>query len=58
MEELQEGLEPLDHADDLVVLSGEVEAVGWGNRSMQQCRLTESGPRLNLGCCKPSRCLT
>jgi hypothetical protein len=34
MEELQEGLEPLDHADDLVVLSGEVEAVGWGNRSM------------------------
>jgi hypothetical protein len=37
MEGRQEGLEPLDRACDLSSLSGEVEAVGWGDRSMQQC---------------------
>jgi hypothetical protein len=31
------GLEPLDRAYDLSSLSGEVEAVGRGDRSMQQC---------------------
>jgi hypothetical protein len=38
MEGRQEGLEPLDRAYDLSSLSGEVEAVGGGDRSMQQCR--------------------
>jgi hypothetical protein len=39
MDGRQEGLEPLDGADDLSSLSGEVEAVGRGDRSMQQCRV-------------------
>jgi hypothetical protein len=39
MEGRQEGLEPLDCADDLSSLSGEVEAVGRGDRSMQQCHV-------------------
>ena len=38
MEGRHEGLEPLDRAYDLSSLSGEVEAVGRGDRSMQQCR--------------------
>ena len=38
MEGRYEGLEPLDRAYDLSSLSGEVEAVGRGDRSMQQCR--------------------
>jgi hypothetical protein len=42
MERRQEGLEPLDRADDLSSLRGEVEAVGRGDRSMQQC-LAEYG---------------
>jgi len=37
MEGRHEGLEPLDRAYDLSSLSGEVEAVGRGDRSMQQC---------------------
>jgi hypothetical protein len=37
MEGRQEGVEPLDRADDLSSLGGEVEAVARGNRSMQQC---------------------
>jgi hypothetical protein len=37
MEGRYEGLGPLDRADDLSSLSGEVEAVGRGDRSMQQC---------------------
>jgi hypothetical protein len=40
MEGRQEGVEPLDRAYDLSSLSGEVEAVGRGDRSMQQCRAT------------------
>jgi hypothetical protein len=39
MEGRYEGLEPLDPAYDLSSLSGEVEAVGRGDRSMQQCPL-------------------
>ena len=35
MEGRYEGLEPLDRAYDLSSLSGEVEAVGRGDRSMQ-----------------------
>jgi hypothetical protein len=38
MEGRYEGPEPLDRAYDLSSLSGEVEAVGRGDRSMQQCR--------------------
>jgi len=38
MEGHQERAEPLDRAYDLSSLSGEVEAVGRGDRSMQQCR--------------------
>ena len=38
MEGRHEGLEPLDRAYDLSPLSGEVEAVGRGDRSVQQCR--------------------
>jgi hypothetical protein len=38
MEGRQERVEPLDRAHDLSSLSGEVEAVAWGDRSMQQCR--------------------
>jgi hypothetical protein len=37
MEGRQEGVEPLDCAHDLSSLSGEVEEVAWGDRSMQQC---------------------
>ena len=37
MEGRHEGLEPLDRAYDLSSLSGEVEAVARGDRSMQQC---------------------
>ena len=37
MEGRQERVEPLDRAYDLSSLSGEVEAVAWGDRSMQQC---------------------
>jgi ketosteroid isomerase-like protein len=37
MEGCQEGLEPLDRAYDLSLLSGEVGAVGRCDRSMQQC---------------------
>jgi hypothetical protein len=40
----QEGVEPLDRADDLSSLSGEVEAVARGDRSMQQCRWDPSAP--------------
>ena len=36
MEGRHEGLEPLDRADDLSSLGGEVEAVARGDRSMQQ----------------------
>ena len=39
MEGRHEGVEPLDRAYDLSSLSGEVEAVGRGDRSMQQCPL-------------------
>jgi hypothetical protein len=35
----QERVEPLDRAYDLSSFSSEVEAVAWGDRSMQQCRL-------------------
>jgi ATP/maltotriose-dependent transcriptional regulator MalT len=38
MEGRQEGVEPLDRAYGLSFLNGEVEAVGRGDRSMQQCR--------------------
>jgi hypothetical protein len=38
MEGRHEGLEPLDRAHDLSSMSGEVETVGRGDRSMQQCR--------------------
>jgi hypothetical protein len=38
MEGRQERAEPLDRAHDLSSLSGEVEAVARGDRSMQQCR--------------------
>jgi hypothetical protein len=38
MEGRQERIEPLDRAHDLSSLSGEMEAVAWGDRSMQQCR--------------------
>jgi hypothetical protein len=38
MEGRQERVEPLDRAHDLSSLSGEVEAVAQGDRSMQQCR--------------------
>jgi hypothetical protein len=38
MEGRQEGLEPLDRADDLPSSSGEMEVVGPGRRSMQQRR--------------------
>ena len=38
MEGRQERVEPLDRAYDLSSLSGEVEAVARGDRSMQQCR--------------------
>jgi hypothetical protein len=41
MEGRQEGLEPLDRAYDLSSLSGEVEAVARGDRSMQQCLAVE-----------------
>ena len=37
MEGRHQGLEPLDRAHDLSPLSGEVEAVGRGDRSVQQC---------------------
>jgi hypothetical protein len=37
MEGRQEGVEPLHRAHDLSSLSGEVEAVARGDRSMQQC---------------------
>jgi hypothetical protein len=37
MEWRQERVEPLDRVYDLSSLSGEVEAVAWGDRSMQQC---------------------
>src|SRR5215216_1728943 len=37
MEGRQERAEPLDRAHDLSSLSGEVEAVARGDRSMQQC---------------------
>jgi hypothetical protein len=43
MEGRHEGLEPLDRAYDLSSLSGEVEAVGRGDRSMQQCRASPLG---------------
>jgi hypothetical protein len=39
MEGRQERAEPLDLAHDLSSLSGEVEAVARGDRSMQQCPL-------------------
>ena len=39
MEGRQERVEPLDRAHDLSSLSGEVEAVARGDRSMQQCPL-------------------
>jgi hypothetical protein len=39
MERRQERAEPLDRAYALSSLSGEVEAVGQGDRSMQQCQL-------------------
>ena len=38
MEGGQERDEPLDRAQDLSSLNGEVEAVARGDRSMQQCR--------------------
>jgi hypothetical protein len=38
MEGRHERVEPLDRAYDLLSLSGEVEAVARGDRSMQQCR--------------------
>ena len=44
MEGRQEGVEPLDRAHDLSSLSGEVEAVARGDRSMQQCPLESRGP--------------
>jgi hypothetical protein len=37
MEGRQERVEPLDRANDQSSLSGEVEAVARGDRSMQQC---------------------
>ena len=46
MEGRHEGLEPLDRAYDLSSLSGEVEAVGRGDRSMQQCRGCPCGDAL------------
>ena len=42
MEGCQERVEPLDRAHDLSSLSGEVEAVTQGDRSMQQCLLMHS----------------
>ena len=46
MEGCQEGIEPLDRAHDLASLSGEVEAVARGDRSMQQCQamFVRAGP--------------
>jgi hypothetical protein len=44
MEGRYEGPEPLDRAYDLSSLSGEVEAVGRGDRSMQQCRPVDPRP--------------
>ena len=42
MEGRQERVELLDRAHDLSSLSGEVEAVARGDRSMQQCRCRSS----------------
>ena len=47
MEGRHEGLEPLDRAYDLSSLSGEVEAVGRGDRSMQQCPHGSRWPSAN-----------
>ena len=49
MEGRQERAEPLDRAHDLSSLSGEVEAVARGDRSMQQCPLTSPGTRRSSG---------
>jgi hypothetical protein len=43
LERRQERAEPLDRVYDLSSLSGEVEAVGQGDRSMQQCREADGG---------------
>jgi integrase len=43
MEGRQERAEPLDRAHDLSSLSGEVEAVARGDRSMQQCHRGDGG---------------
>jgi hypothetical protein len=44
MEGRQERVELLDRAYDLSSLSGEVEAVAWGDRSMQQCPRSDGRP--------------
>jgi hypothetical protein len=50
MEGRQERAEPLDRAYDLSYLSGEVEAVGRGDRSMQQCLRSPGSRRTRLAC--------
>ena len=53
MEGHQEGVEPLDRAHDLSSLSGEVEAVARGDRSMQQRPWTAGRP-MSAPACAPA----
>jgi hypothetical protein len=61
MEGRRERVEPLDRAHDLSSLGGEVEAVAWGDRSMQQCHgrsenWCERGrDREELSRCRPAK---